>query len=414
MKILWIGSYVSDEMFNNMPVKSVGQASGFTAQRSIIGGLDDNLKSMGVVMDTINIQGIPPYPKCSQKRCPRQVWSRNGDSLDVCVEFNNTKLFRVLSKEKSLIREVLDWVNKNKDEEAIHVFVYEPVLARLKAISKIKKYSENIKCHLIVPDVPEYVGKGTNKVVKFLKLIRKKLVDRYLKYVDDYIFFADEMAKYYNTPNDNYMVMEGSIDQRDVDFLLENQQTNDDFILMYSGAICTQRAIPRFLEAFNNYKNDNVKLWFTGGGDCDELVRRYAEKDSRITHYGFLDTREEVLSLESKATALLHIRDKDALSSRFCFPSKLFEYMVSGKPVITVKISGIPDEYYNYLIELEELTYEGLSKVVEKLVSMNGEEMKSFGEKARRFVLKTKTAKNQAKRIIDFAMGSSVFDSKVY
>lgn len=350
MKFLWIGSFASDEMFNSMPTKSVGQASGFTSQRSLINGLDENLKDTDSTLDTLNVQGFPLFPVYPQKRIERTLFSRTGTSKDISIGFVNTRLRRYSTQKKALLREIREWA-KNKTQEEIHVFLYEPVLVRLQAIKALKKLCPQAKCHLIVPDIPELVGSG-GKLYRFLKKIRKKITDHYRKYVDDYILYSAKMADYYRIPQDKYIVMEGSIDPKDINFMQSATSAEDTpAALMYSGAIVTQRAIPAFLDAFAAYERRDVALYFSGGGNVDERIHEMEKTDGRITHFGFLNTREEVLALQMRATALLHIRDKNSAASDNCFPSKLFEYMVSGKPVLSVRIGGIPRSITNILLK---------------------------------------------------------------
>ena len=403
MKFLWIGSFASDEMFNSMPTKSVGQASGFTSQRSLINGLDENLKNTDITLDTLNVQGFPLFPDYPQKNIERVSFSRTGTSKDISIGFVNTRLRRYSTQKKAFLREIKEWAH-GKTQEDIHVFLYEPVLARLQAVKALKKLCPKAKCHLIVPDIPELVGSG-GKLYRFLKKIRKKITDRYRKYVDDYILYSAKMADYYHIPRDKYIVMEGSIDPKDVSFMQSTPSAEDTpAALMYSGAIVSQRAIPAFLDAFAAYGRRDVALYFSGGGNVDERIHEMAKTDERITHFGFLKTREEVLALQMRSTALLHIRDKNAAASDNCFPSKLFEYMVSGKPVLSVRIGGIPEEYYEYLIEIKSLSPEDVAQAIDRVLAMTPEERTAFGQRARNFILENKNAVKQTQKMLSFAL----------
>lgn len=404
MKILWIGSFASEKMLQRMPVKSIGQASGVTSQRSLIGGLDKCFENSDVLMDTLSAQGFPAYPIYPYKHIEREVWSRKSGTQDISVGFKNTRMGKLLTLTRSFRQEARRWVQNNQNQDILHIFLYEPVFSRLAAVETIKKMHSNVRCHLIVPDIPEFVGQTGNSIKAFAKWVRKQMVDRMLKYVDDYIFYSEGMAAYYHIPPERYIVMEGSIDDRDIDVLHVNKSDSDEVIFMYSGAITRQRAIPEFVDAFLKYPNPNVKLWFTGGGNYAEELKRIAEKDSRIIYHGFLESREDVLRLESQATALLHIRDVKALSSINCFPSKLFEYMVSEKPVLSVRIGGIPDEYYPFLIEVPSLTDEGVQIALDCIVKMSVEERRAMGERARDFIQKSKNSKVQAKKMLSFVL----------
>lgn len=407
MRLLWIGSYASDEMFDSMKVKSIGQASGVTSQRSFIAGLDKCLSGTQTVLDTINVQGIPSYPHYPEKRYDETQWSRNGVSKDLSIGYRNTKLLKPISQTINLVRAAKEWIKDVPEKEEVIIFLYEPVLNRLKAVETIKKKHKKTICCLIVPDVPEFVGGHGGPIKRKLKAYRKTLVDKKLEYVDKFVFYAKSMADYYHVSSESYTVIEGSIDLRDAEQLTCSNSQGKTFTLLYSGSVSRNRGIDKFIEGFCSYKHNGLRLWITGAGDYDEEVSKKIDVDPRITHFGFLQTRREVLEKEAQADVLLHIRRKDEMSSTYCFPSKLFEYLASGKLVMSVRIPGIPEEYYQYLIEITELDEGSIKAAIQKVLTMTPQERDAFGKRGRDFVLKNKNSEVQARKLLDFAIGRS-------
>lgn len=402
MNILWIGSYASDELLSKMPIRSIGQASGITSQKSIIFGIDQ-CSNKDIRMCTISAQGFPTYPTYPEKCIERVKWSRNGRDDDISIAFSNRKITRMLSQFANYKKEAANWLKQIPDNEDIDIIVYEPVIERLLTARYLKKHHKNARVHLIVPDIPEFVGNLRSFIKKFLKQVRKRILLHLMKCVDKYIFYAEPMADYYGVNKKNYIVMEGSFDTRESALFAEKEErADDDIVMMYSGAISKGRAVDKFVEVFHEIDDSSLKLWFTGGGDYDVRLKEIEATDKRIHHFGYLNTREEVLSLQSKADVLLHIRDKDAISSKYCFPSKLFEYMASGSVILTVKIPGIPEEYYKYMITLEDITEVSVKDAIEKIRNMSFEERMKFGEGARDYVLTYKSSKTQAERILKF------------
>lgn len=402
MKALWIGSFASDEMIQEMPVRSIGQASGITSQKSLIYGFDQ-CKEYDIELDTINAQGFPSYPTYPEKHIARVQWSRNKRNTDVSISFTNQKYCRIFSQYRGYKEEASKWLKKVNQDERIYIIVYEPVLERLAVARWIKLFHPNTVVALIVPDIPEFVGNTKNRVIHTLKKVRKLILQSLMSVVDKYIFYAEPMADYYGISKNRYIVMEGSFDPRELAFFSpEEENASDDFIMMYSGAVTYGRAVDKFVEAFRQTDDKKMRLWITGGGDYEQQLTRIAAEDGRITYYGYLDTRAEVLELQSKATVLLHIRDKESNSSKYCFPSKLFEYMASGKIVLTVKIEGIPEEYYEHMVVIDELTPESILRAINYVRSMSEENRRKIGKKACEFILEHKTSYAQAKKIIAF------------
>ena len=101
---------------------------------------------------------------------------------------------------------------------------------------------------------------------------------------------------------------------------------------------------------------------------------------------------------------LISTRDPSEPASKYCFPSKLFEYMVSGNPVLSTRIGGIPEEYEPYLIYMEDISVDGIRDAILKVAQMPFEERITFGDAAREFVLQKKNATKQAQKIQAFLL----------
>ena len=61
--------------------------------------------------------------------------------------------------------------------------------------------------------------------------------------------------------------------------------------------------------------------------------------------------------------------------------SKLFEYMITGKPVLSFEIKGIPDEYWDYLIKMNSINHNDIAKAIMKVGNMGYFERMEYGKK---------------------------------
>ena len=69
--------------------------------------------------------------------------------------------------------------------------------------------------------------------------------------------------------------------------------------------------------------------------------------------------------------------------------------MVSGTPILTTRLEGIPQEYYQYMYVVNKFSVEDLKEKIENILNKDQTELDSLGEKARQFVLDKKNSKNQ-------------------
>ena len=99
------------------------------------------------------------------------------------------------------------------------------------------------------------------------------------------------------------------------------------------------------------------------------------------------------------ATLLVNVRDSGEQYTRYSFPSKTMEYMSSGTPLLTTRLSGIPDEYFDYVYALDDESEEGLKKTLDSILSKTPQELDQKGKSAKNFVKNNKNYVVQAERI---------------
>ena len=99
---------------------------------------------------------------------------------------------------------------------------------------------------------------------------------------------------------------------------------------------------------------------------------------------------------------LISTRNPAEKASAYCFPSKIFEYMVSENPVISTRILGIPEEYFDHLIPLDDISPASIKEAIEKVASMPASEREAFGKAAADFIKENKSNTAQVRRMLDF------------
>lgn len=101
----------------------------------------------------------------------------------------------------------------------------------------------------------------------------------------------------------------------------------------------------QFVTLFAAAREIDAELVLIGSGEDKAHLQALAEKDTRITVKDFL--LGEALEQEfSAADYLLNPRSSEWEGAQYSFPSKLFDYMARGKPILSTKLPGIPEAYY--------------------------------------------------------------------
>lgn len=400
--LLWLGSYLTDDLAKKYVRLGYKNAASVVSQKNILEGME---QALGQRFDTIGMLTLAGFPVNKTIYVKPQEFCHAEGTKDLQVGYLNIRYLNRSTGERSMCRAVRKWMKKvDVQADQLDVYIYEMRSACLKAAKYIKRLMPSAKVNLIVPDLPQFMDLHMSWLKRTLKELDWKRICRNRVCVDQYILYTAPMAEFLDIPDDKWMLMEGSISQQEIKqgCSADEEQTNKT-VVMYSGNINAQYGIMKLIEAFA-YLSNEYELWITGSGPASEQVKRYAERDGRVKYYGFLPTREDLLALQKRASVFINMRDPSEKASAYCFPSKLFEYMLSGKPVLSCRLEGIPAEYFQYLIPMETFEPEGIAKAIQRVGAMTQQERIDLGRRQFDFISMRKTNLVQAKRIAAFVL----------
>lgn len=259
----------------------------------------------------------------------------------------------------------------------------------------------NIKAIAIVTDLPGLPGMlAGGKRTAFHSFV-EKTINRYANNFDAYILLTEQMNEVLNLKKRPYMIMEGLVDS---DMININSEINNDGkkIVIYAGGLHEEYGIKYLIDGFKMLNDDNVELHLFGHGPMVNQITKEAKEDNRIHFFGVVHN-SKVVEAELKATLLINPRPTAEDFTKYSFPSKNMEYMVSGTPVLTTPLPGMPQEYHEHVYLLKDESTEGLFQVLKKLLTETpAEELKLKGQRAKQFVLENKNNIHQSSRVIDF------------
>ncbi len=231
----------------------------------------------------------------------------------------------------------------------------------------------------------------------------RKVNNHLFKKADAFILLTEQMNERVNPNNKPYLVAEGHVDseapsqKQEISYEIEEGKK----VLIYAGGLKKKYGLGMLAEGFVKADIPDAELRIYGRGEYEEQLRQLCEKHSRIRYMGVIPN-SEVVTEEQKASLLVNPRPTDEEYTRYSFPSKNMEYMVSGTPMLTTKLAGMPEEYLPYIYLIEDESEDGVAQALRKILSLPLGERQKTGRSAREFVLRKKSNVVQAKRIIDF------------
>jgi len=400
-RVLLIGFTVPEDVNDRicrvdryMPVQT------FKFAWSVVRGLENN----GVVVDLLSSEPVGVYPSNSQVIFKFSKWDRGNETWNVIMPFINITGLRHITRFLSCLGLSIWWLIRTRRKKNRIVLIHGVHSAYMYAALVLRKLFR-IKIVTIVTDPPGVSLAGEGKLRYLLRKIDSGFIIKGLQSMNGLITLTKQLSEHY-APGVPAMVMEGiiSVDNYTSSFPCvaeKNVDANSGFVVLYAGGLQAEYGVQLLLEAFAKIYNPTFRLWIFGKGELATQVQAASQKDSRIAFRGFCPP-EKIKDHLKKATVLINPRPSSQSFTRFSFPSKIIEYMASGRPVITTRLPGIPEDYFPYLFVLDEETPAGLSDLLTRVSTVPREDLDELGAKAKTFVLEKKTDTYQGQRILSF------------
>jgi glycosyltransferase involved in cell wall biosynthesis len=251
----------------------------------------------------------------------------------------------------------------------------------------------------IVTDIPELMKPAANNKFNLKSYLFEKGSNFIFHRFSKYVLFTEQMNSIVNPNRRPYVIIEGLVDieMKSIRNLYENKPTTK--IIMYAGGLFEKYGIKKLMNAFSKLQNSDIQLLLFGMGDMIPDILSYSQKDRRIIYGGIL-LNAEIVEMELKATILVNPRSSKEEFSKFSFPSKNMEYMVSGTPLLTTKLPGMPNEYYPYVYFFDDESEFGIYSKLKEILNIPQFDLHAFGFRAKDFVLTEKNNLVQAKKLI--------------
>ena len=153
------------------------------------------------------------------------------------------------------------------------------------------------------------------------------------------------------------------------------------FRVCYAGGLEDDYGVFDLVRAVGKISSSDVVLFICGKGSLEDELRKYSDKVSNVRFLGYLPPGE-LGKLYRCCDLLVNPRVPSADIFKYSFPSKLFDYLSSRKPVLTTKLASIPVEIEGCFYYISEFTEEGISRAILDLSDIEAAELERFGVRA--------------------------------
>lgn len=400
-RLVWIGSVVPEDFYKKLcSMGYKNQQASRIAQLNIVNGLEAHY---GVPFDFVSGPALPAYPKFPEMRVKPYTWENENGSKGTFASYLNLEYINRVFKGGAMEKAAKQLIASYDKDDLVTVYVNSPHTPFIRAGIEVKKQFPQAKLVLIIPDLPQFMETQINPVKKFLKNFDISYMLGLLKQFDYFIPYSKHMVTYLHLNPERCVTMEGCVSS-DGDAYKKSEEKLP-FTFMYSGTADIRFGLKMLVDAFGQIEDTNTALIITGKGDAAAYIEEAEKKDKRIHYYGFVDDYSKVKQMQADADVMMNMRLPSEEASMYCFPSKLFEYMKTGNPVLSFRIGGIPDEYFEHLIPIEEESVTAVKTAMLEAMKMPKESRLNFGKKAKEFIMMQKNTARQTKLIYDLVEG---------
>lgn len=372
-------------------------------QWNFIHGIDYNNLTPVQILSARYVEAYPNYKELYVKK---NIWSHTQKVNDENIGFLNIKIIKNIIRSFKLKIKAKKWATSKSNKQKL-IICYYPSLPQMNATIKAKSKNDNIKTVLIVPDIPMFMNlqKNLSNVKQVIQNYINKKALKMIQNFDSYVVLTEKMADALKIEKEKCIVLEGIINYNEKNYQIHLNKTNKKKIV-YAGSLHEKYGLRNYIEAIKQINNNDVEFYIFGSGEMSDEIRELAKKDKRIIFMGYKD-RNTVLAYQRKAYALINPRPIDEEYTQYSFPSKVMEYMVSARPVLTTKLESIPKEYYEYLYFIEDSSSKGIKEAIEQILKKDEYELINKGKLAQEFIYNNKNNRIQMKKLLDFISNMS-------
>jgi len=346
MKVLFLCGIFGEESYPEIIERSRGGVE-FSAN-ILEKRITDGFHRAGYDVDVVSAPYIGAYPCRSDVFCFNGFSADNGDYK--YVNFNNVWGIRNFSRASAVKRALSDFISL-KDEKIL--VIYGAHTPFLDAASYVKRADSSVKICLIIPDLPQYMNLNASKslVYRAAKIFDIRKMYGLMEAVDSFVLLTEQMKDMIPISSRPSLIAENVIDSSSLN-VNKAERGDGEKRVVYTGKLNEKFGIKNLVESFKYINDPDFRLILCGSGDCNDYVTEAAKRDGRIIIRGQVSP-DVSKQIQLNADVLINPRPNDDEYTKYSFPSKIIEYLLTDIPVVSYMLDGMPKEYSDFIYEID-------------------------------------------------------------
>jgi len=299
-------------------------------------------------------------------------------------------------KQRKSVLTLLRQIQKENPGEKLVVFIENSPFVTATACAAAKKRFD-ISCYSITIDTPfagEFKATGFHGRINTWMFLRGR---KALKRFDGLISFTPDVKTELQVDLPFCPLAIGCNPKENPG---QARPITEEKTAVFAGTLMYYNGIQELLQAFVQLGAD-YQLHIYGYGPMEDKVKAVAREHSNIVFHGRFNPAqtEQILA---QYQLLINPRQIDPAIANFTFPSKLVDYILTGKSVLTSNFKTMPEQYKDFVYVLDDLQVQTIVEGVHRVFAEDMELRRQRGRVGVRYIEENQTHDKIAERILRF------------
>lgn len=357
-----------------------------------------------IVVDCVSVLPVAPFPKDKCLYCKTRTYELFDNVKTVAPGFCNVPAIKQIWQAIAVYLAAKKLINDCQNTAVLCYNLFPQIGLPMRWLKR--KYP---KCtfYTLLADLPIDDAKNRNVVSSWLRSIFDASTKKSISKCERFIILNEQVSKDY-LKNQPYIVVDGGIEVPDN---LPSIKPANKKNVLFCGALSAYNGIDHMLAAMELLTDLPIDLDIYGDGELKNEVIGAAEKNNKIHFFGRVPN-DVVLKKQNEAWLLVNPRKADNPISKATFPSKIFEYLLSGTPVLSTHLNCFGEEYDELLFFCED-SPNGIASSIREIFFLPDENLEETAKRAQKFVTEKRSWENQTAKIYGFLIGDTKTENRV-
>ena len=333
--------------------------------------------------------------------CAHKIWSTYRIEeifpgvLSHRVDFCNLPVIKQLWQTAAVYRKAKKVIRQTGADTVLTFNLFPQIGIPMRLLKR--KYGVDTIC--LLADLPIDDTPNRGAFSRWLRNKFDKSTWKSMMYCDRYIALNEYAMQTY-LPGKPYTIIDGGIEPSEYPEETIGWNGKEKNII-YTGALVDYSGIMNLIAAMALLKDNSIVLDIYGDGALRPEIEAIAAHNPKIRYHGRV-SNQEAMAAQQSAWLLANPRPTQSHIAQVTFPSKIFEYLMSGRPVMTTRLNGFSADYDQLLFWVEGNTPESLAEQINAINCMEDSALTQRAKDARTYLLNNKTWEQNARKVHTF------------